>query len=244
MKRTRLLVNAVFYKVFFTIVTCLLIQSSYASEIKTKIQSAFGDKPVEINDYNNQLKEVVVEGTKVYFATHDGRYLFAGPILDTEQRSDIVSLQENQLRRAYLSSLPNDVFVNYPSNGPSKHQITVFTDIDCPYCRKFHDYMTRFNQLGVSVNYVMLPRTGVGSKSHIKTVAALCSDNAAVSITKAMQNKEPTSNSCASSVMSQHMKITRDLKINSTPTIVLPNGQLKLGLVSPDQLLALLGEVE
>ena len=41
-------------------------------------------------------------------------------------------------------------------------------------------------------------------------------------------------------VMDQHLKIARDLKITSTPTIVLPNGQLKLGLVSPDQLLRLL----
>jgi protein-disulfide isomerase len=40
------------------------------------------------------------------------------------------------------------------------------------------------------------------------------------------------------------MKIVRDLKINNTPSIVLPNGQLKLGLVNPDQLLALLEAVE
>lgn len=232
MKRARLSI----IRSVITIGSCVLIQSSYASEI----QSAFGDKPVVINDYDDQLKEVIVEGTKIYFATHDGRYLFAGPILDTEQKTNIVSLQENKLRYAYLRSLPEDVFVSYPSTSPSKHQITVITDIDCPYCRKFHDYMTSFNQRGVSVNYVMLPRAGVGSKSHLKTVSALCSANPADSITKAMQNDNPSPNNCETNVMSQHLKIVRDLNINSTPTIVLPDGQLKLGLVSPDQLLALL----
>jgi protein-disulfide isomerase len=44
--------------------------------------------------------------------------------------------------------------------------------------------------------------------------------------------------------MSKHLKIARELKINSTPTIVLPNGQLKLGFVSPDQLLVLLEGAE
>ena len=232
MKKTRLLLSAV--------VACLVMQSSYASEIQTKVQSLFGDKSVVINDYDGQLKEVVVDSSKVYFVTHDGRYLFAGPILDTKQRTDIVSSQENQLRQSYLSSLPEDVFVSYPSSKPSKHQITVFTDIDCQYCRKFHSYMTNFNQRGVSVNYVMLPRAGVGSKSHEKTVAALCSDNPADSITRAMQNDSPIPNDCESNVMSQHMEIVRDFKINSTPTIVLPNGQIKLGLVNPDQLVALL----
>jgi thiol:disulfide interchange protein DsbC len=228
----------------FAVVACLVMQSSYASEIQTKVQSLFGDKPVVINDYDGQLKEVVVDGSKVYFATHDGRYLFTGPILDTEQRTDIVSLQENQLRQSYLNALPEDVFVSYPSSSPSKYQITVFTDIDCQYCRKFHSYMTSFNQRGVSVNYVMLPRSGVGSKSHQKTVAALCSDNPADSITRAMRNDNPSPNECEANVMNKHMEIVRDLKIISTPTIALPNGQLKLGLVRPDQLIALLEGTE
>lgn len=232
MKRTRLLFSAV--------LACVIIQSSFASEIQTKIQSAFGDKTAVINDYDDQLKKVVVDGANVYFATHDGRYIFAGPIFDTEQRINILSLQENQLRLSYLSSVPQDVFVSYPSISPSKYQITVFTDIDCPYCRKFHSYITSLNQQGVSVNYIMLPRTPVGSKSHKKTVSALCSDKPADSITKAMQNEDPAPNSCERGVMNQHTAIARDLKINNTPTIVLPNGQLKLGLVSPDQLFILL----
>jgi thiol:disulfide interchange protein DsbC len=219
---------------------CLLIKSGYASEVQTKIQGVFGDKPVAINDYDAQLKKVVVNSSKVYFATHDGRYIFAGPIIDTQQRVNIVSSQENQLRRAYLSSLPQDIYVSYPSSSPHKYTITVVTDIDCPYCRKFHNYIPDFNQRGISVNYVMLPRAGVGSESHKKTVAALCADNPANSITGAMQNKPPTPNNCQSNVISQHLEIVRDLKINSTPTIVLPNGQLKLGLVDPDQLFALL----
>jgi thiol:disulfide interchange protein DsbC len=219
---------------------CLLIKSGYASEVQTKLQSVFGDKQVSIKDYDAQLKKVVVDDSKVYFATHDGRYIFAGPIIDTQQRLNIVTAQENQVRQAYLSSLPEDIYVSYPSSSPHKYTITVITDIDCPYCRKFHDYIPDFNQRGISVNYVMLPRAGVGSKSHEKTVAALCADNPANSITSAMQNEPPTQNNCQSNVMSQHLEIVRELKINSTPTIVLPNGQLKLGLVDPDQLFALL----
>lgn len=235
MKRTQILHTAL---LLFT-----LLQSSYASDVQSNIQSSIksvlGNRPVVINDYDDQLKEVMVD-SKVYFATHDGRYLFAGSILDTQNKTDIVAAKEDQLRDAYLSSLPQDVFVSYPSSSSSKYQVTVFTDIDCSYCRKMHNYMPSFNQQGISVNYVMLPRAGVGSSSHKKTISALCSSNPADSITSAMQNKPTTPLNCKPNVVGKHMEIARHLKIRSTPTIVLPSGKIKLGLTSPEQLIALL----
>lgn len=220
-------------------------QSSYASDIEAKIQGVFGDNPIIVSDYDNYLKEVRVD-SKIYFTTHDGRYLFAGPILDIEHRTDIIAQREGQLRQAYLSSLPEDLFVSYPSSVNSKHKITVFTDIDCPYCRTLHRRMASFNQRGISVNYIMLPRTGVGSKSYKKTLAALCSVDPAGAITQAMLNQDPahSNSNCDPARVSQHMEIATKLKINSTPSIVLPNGLIKVGLTNPDQLIALLEEAE
>ena len=231
MKRTGLLFSA--------LLATVLTQSSYASDIQTKIQTALGARAVVINDFDGQLREVVVD-SNVYFTTHDGRYLFAGPILDTERGMDIVAAKEDQLRHAYLSSLPQNIFVSYPSSGLSKHQVTVFTDIDCPYCRKMHNYMPSFNQLGISVNYIMLPRAGIGSKSYKKTVSALCAANPADAITSAMQNRSTAPLNCEPNVMRKHMVIARKLNIRSTPTIVLPSGEIELGLTNPDQLIALL----
>jgi thiol:disulfide interchange protein DsbC len=218
----------------------LLTQSSYASDIQTKIQAAFGNKTVLISDFDEQLKKVVVDDTNLYFATHDGRYLFAGPIIDTEKKVNIVNAQEKQLRRAYLDSLPDDLLVRYASKGEAKHTITVVTDIDCPYCRKFHNDIPSLNQQGVTVKYVMLPRAGVGSDSYKKTVSALCSDNPAEAITSAMQNVSLAEKHCKANSMSQNMQIAQRLKVKSTPTFILPNGQLKVGLINPEQLFSLL----
>jgi thiol:disulfide interchange protein DsbC len=228
------------YLLFSGFLVCLQSQSGYASEIQTKIQNIFANKHAVISDYDSQLKKVVVDDSNIYFATHDGRYLFAGPIIDTEKKTNIVSLQENQLRRTYLNSLPENLLVSYPSHGENKHTITVVTDIDCPYCRKFHNSIPSINKRGITVNYVMLPRAGVGSGSHKKTISALCSDSPADTITSAMQNISPTDKDCKTNSMSQHMQIAQHLKVNSTPTIILPNGQLKVGLVNPEQLFALL----
>jgi len=229
--------------ILFTSVTFALAHVSHATEPNSKIQNAFGDQKAQINDFDSQLKEVVVD-SKVYFATHDGRYLFAGPILDTEQGVDIVAARQNLARQAYLNEIPNDVFINYASSDAHKHTVTVFTDIDCPYCRKLHAHMQRFNQRGISINYVMVPRAGTNSKSYHKVRAALCSDDPAQTITRAMQNVQPKPSDCEISVLAQHLEIAQAMQITSTPTIVLPDGQLQLGLVNPDQLIALLGEGE
>lgn len=231
MKRTKILLSIT--------IAFALIQSSYATDIQTTIENVFGKQALLINDYDSHLKEVVVE-SQVYFTTHDGRYLFAGPVFDTERGKDIVKLAENQLRRDYLSLLEEDVFISYPSSSEKKYQITVFTDIDCPYCRKLHSYMPSFNRQGISVNYIMLPRSGIDSESYKKTLAAVCSTEPAESITRAMQNHNPKANNCDSTLVKQHLKIAQELKINSTPTVVLANGEIKLGLVNPDQLIVLL----
>lgn len=214
--------------------------NAFAEEIHTKLKSLFGNKSFVINDYDDQLKEVVVDSTKVYFATHDGQYLFAGPIIDIEKRTNIVDSRENKVRRSYINSLPENITVTYPSSGAKKYEITVFTDIDCPYCRRFHNDMNNYNELGVTVNYLMLPRSGVGSSSYKKTVAALCAENPSESITLAMQNIAIAAKTCENNMINQHIKIARDLNISNTPTIILPNGQLKLGQVKPKQLLILL----
>lgn len=215
------------------------IQSVQAADLEDLITKLFKGKNAEISDYDDQLKEVTVD-LKSYFATHDGRYIFAGPVFDTHLQKDIVSERENSRRQKYVSSQAKDTFIAYPSRIPEKYHVTVFTDIDCPYCRKLHNFMGSFNDLGISVNYIMVPRAGVGSASYKKTLTALCSDDPAASITSAMNNQVSEFISCENNILAKQMKLARELKISSTPTIVLPSGELKIGLTNPDQLLALL----
>lgn len=209
--------------------------------METRIEAVFGTQDIEIKNYNAQLKEVVV-GSQSFFATHDGRYVFLGPVLDTARKVDIAQEKANQHRQRYLASVPKEQFVRYPSANNSKHEITVFTDIDCPYCRKLHNHINEFNRLGITVNYAMLPRSGLGSRSYDKTLAALCSNKPAESITRAMQSQKIDAKRCESVTLTQQIALARALRISSTPTIVLPNGELKLGYTSPKKLLALLDE--
>lgn len=216
-------------------------EASPSQKLTTRFQHAFAGKEFEVKDYDEQLKEVIVN-SEHFFSSHDGRYVFAGPIYDTDQQVDIVSERAALFRQALLSAQPKELFVRYPSTVEQKYQLTVVTDIDCPYCRKLHNSLGELNTQGVSVNYVMLPRAGVKSKSYSKTRNALCSDDPAASITRAMASLDlPESNgACDASQLRQQMELAGQMKIRSTPTFILPNGKLQVGLLSAANLVALL----
>lgn len=228
-----------------TLLGYLFSASSYADSgrlLKKTLETVFPKKTIEVVDYDSHLKRVDVD-SGFFYVSHDGRYVFAGPIYDTHRNVDIVAERDTQLRRALLDSKPKDLFVRYPSTEKEKYSVTVFTAINCPYCRKLHDAIPALNRQGISVNYVMLPRGAVDSAPYDKTQSALCSGDPAATITKAMQNHEPKPIRCDSSQLNQHIELARTLNVNSTPTFVLPNGDLQVGYVSPDRLLQTLEKI-
>ncbi|MFT7560555.1 MAG: thiol:disulfide interchange protein DsbC [Flavobacteriales bacterium] len=212
-----------------------------ANSADEQIRALFDGQPVDISEYNTHFKEVK-HGATSYFATQDGRYVFAGPIIDTKSRTDIVEKRSRERRTEVLAALPKDQYLSYPAKTDQKHTITVFTDIDCPYCRTMHAHIDEFNAKGITVNYVMLPRAGLNSPSFDKTVSALCANEPAQAMTLAMNGVELPTTTCTHSAREQY-QLAQQLKITSTPAIVLPNGQLKIGFRTPEQLLSLLEQI-
>ena len=41
--------------------------------------------------------------------------------------------------------------------------VTVFTDVDCPYCARLHDRVAEYNALGIEIRYLAFPRAGIPS---------------------------------------------------------------------------------
>lgn len=230
-----------FYTLFNFISSSLAETPSPTSNPEMQIREVFAGKNIEIKDYDSQLKQVIVD-EDLLFASQDGRYIFAGPIYDTHQKIDIVAEGEAVQRAALINAQNPELFVSYPSALEQKHKITVVTDIDCPYCRKFHNTIGELNKLGVSVDYVMLPRAGINSASYARTLNALCRDDAPSNVTRAMANQPSPKapESCDSSQLLQQMQLAQKMKIRSTPTFVLPNGKLRVGLLSTSELMGLL----
>jgi thiol:disulfide interchange protein DsbC len=119
------------------------------------------------------------------------------------------------------------------------HTITVFTDIDCGYCRKLHHEMADYHAKGIRVRYLMFPRSGVNSPSYDKAVSVWCSEDRNDSLTKAKNGKDPAPRTCDNPVQN-HMAMGRSIGVQGTPSIVFEDGRVIPGYVPAERLAAML----
>ena len=169
----------------------------------------------------------------------DGEHIILGDIFNisegeaqstTEKDKDI--FRKNKLNTSNLETI--DFLAK-----KEKYSLTVFTDVDCGYCRKFHNEIDQYNNLGISIKYLAFPRAGIDSESYTKMVSAWCSDQADLSITLLKDNKSIPSNSCENSVAEQ-FELGRTLGITGTPALITQSGKLLPGYVPAQELLMLL----
>ena len=175
-------------------------------------------------------------GMAVGYVTADGRYLIEGDLVDMATGRQIT---EERRREARLEVL-EDAAERSIRFGPddADHVVTVFTDIDCGYCRKLHDEIDQYNDRGIAIRYLLYPRSGQNSASYRKAVASWCSDDRHKTLTEAKQGVDPGSKSCADHPVDAHLLAGRKLGLRGTPMLVLPSGEVVQGYVPAERLLS------
>jgi thiol:disulfide interchange protein DsbC len=186
------------------------------------------------------LYEVIVGG-QVLYLSEDGQFVVQGDILDLGSRANLTDQRRGELRGAALSSVDEKDMVVFAPEGPAKHTVTVFTDIDCGYCRKMHSQMAAYNKEGIKIRYLLFPREGVGSESYNKAVSVWCSDNRQDAMTKAKRGDNVDRKTCDNPVQAQY-ELGQKLGVRGTPSMILENGEMLPGYVPPAQLTQLLAE--
>ncbi|GIS26795.1 MAG: hypothetical protein CM15mP127_11680 [Gammaproteobacteria bacterium] len=116
-------------------------------------------------------------------------------------------------------------------------KLVVFTDVDCGYCRKFHSEIGQYNGLGITVNYVAFPRSGIESESFNKIVGAWCSKDAKNILTEQKKGSEPIIEQCEDHPVRKHFNLGQRIGITGTPAIVTSDGRLLPGYLPADELL-------
>ena len=182
------------------------------------------------------VSEAVVSGQVVYVSA-DGRFLMQGKLIDLQKNEDLTAKAENGLRVKALAKVGADQRISFPAQD-EKHRVTIFTDVDCGYCRKLHQQMSAFNAAGISVDYLMFPRAGMPSASFDKAAFVWCAVDRQDALTASMLNGELAASeqkSCSHPVAAT-MKLGQQLAKLGTPTIVADDGSVLGGYVDATQL--------
>ncbi len=176
----------------------------------------------------------VAIGPRIFYVSKDGRYLLRGHLIDLEKRADITESRLGQARlKALATTSENDMIIFSPDKP--KHTITVFTDIDCGYCRRLHSQIDDYLKRGIRVRYMFYPRAGKGSDSYKKAIAVWCAKDRHKALTMAKQGQPIEMKSCDNPV-DEHMQMGEDFGVSGTPMIVTDKGEVLPGYVPPETL--------
>ncbi len=178
-----------------------------------------------------------VQAGPVYaYVTADGKFLVQGDLMNIETGEEITENRRREFRLTRLASLGPDSTIEF-APAKTRHVVTVFTDIDCGYCRKLHSEIGEYNDAGIAIRYVFYPRAGLGSDSYRKAEAVWCAADRKAALTNAKTGAPMTGDrhDCANPV-TRDWQLGQELGLRGTPMMILPDGEVVNGYVPAQQL--------
>jgi len=188
------------------------------------------------------LYEVRSSNGETVYTTADGTYLLTGDLLKITD-SGIVNVTEASRAEARVSQMAEygaNGIISYPAKGEQKAVVDVFTDIDCPYCRKLHDEVPELNDYGITVNYYAFPRSGPGTASFKKYISVWCADDQQAAMDAAKAGDSVPQKTCENPVEAQ-FRLGNQVGVTGTPAIVLEDGKMVRGYLPARKLAEGLG---
>ena len=181
-----------------------------------------------------------IAGGEFVYVSKDGRYLIDGNAYDVTQRRDLTADARAKVRKTALDKVGPDKRIVFAPPAPltAKHTVTVFTDVDCPYCRAFHKQIAQYNAAGIAVDYLFYPLT-IHPGADKKAEAVWCSQDRPNAFTAAMAGKDPGKATCANPV-GELTELAKSLGIGGTPTVLADDGSQIASNIAmyPDKLAA------
>jgi thiol:disulfide interchange protein DsbC len=183
----------------------------------------------------------VRRGADIVYMTRDGQYVFTGDLYQIANRNNLTEARRRELRTQLINAVPESQMVIFSPPQP-KYTITVFTDVDCGYCRELHRQIADYNRLGVRVRYLFFPRTGPNTDSWYKAEKVWCSADRKAALTRAKLGEDLDAKTCAGTPIAQEYALGKALGIEGTPGIYAANGALLGGYLPPAELVAALAQ--
>lgn len=215
------------------------VQADVAQTISDKLAELAPDMRVaEVSESPIQgLHQVILQSGGVIYVTADGNHLIQGTLFDIAAMPprNLTAQAEAAINIEALATLDEEDLVVF-SAPEAKTQITVFTDVDCGYCRKLHEEIDQLTALGVEVRYAAFVRAGPGSQTAATMESIWCAEDRQQAMTLAKRGEAIARASCDTPIEAQQALGSR-LGVRGTPAIFFANGVMLPGY-KPAQALA------
>lgn len=227
-------------------VPCFLLvaHSVHAGDDTEKLKASLQKRLTEISISELKPSPVkglyeMVFGTRVAYVSADGRYMLTGDLIDLDSRRNLTAQRRGGVVLKAIDALGE---ANMIVIGPAKPKrtLTVFTDVDCPYCSRLHLEVPKLIEAGVKVRYLLYPRAAKDSETYKRAVAVWCAGDRVKAVGIAKSGGKLEMKTCTNPV-DEHLRLGREVGVEGTPTIVMDDGRVLPGYAPAAELLAALG---
>lgn len=211
-------------------------------EIAAKLR---GVAPGDLNDSVLEGFYEVAVGSRVGYISVDGRYLIEGEVYDLQTSRNLTEDSRAEARVGLLAGVdPGEIIVFSPKDRPVEHTITIFTDVDCGYCRQFHREIDQVLARGIEVHYLFYPRTGPDTESWSKAERVWCAADQQTALTNAKLGGPIPDLGCTNNPVAAQYDLGHQVGVTGTPSIYTAGGIHIGGYLPPDELLETLNRLE
>jgi thiol:disulfide interchange protein DsbC len=214
-------------------------KDSLKSSLKNFIPGQFEVESVQPLKELPSVCEVVLKvGTQpiIFYTNKDGKYVFAGNLIDLANRQNLTRARQQELMKVsqeLLQELQKHTDFVFGKVGSQKY-IYLFTDPDCPFCKRSEPIMEKWaNEKGVEVRVILYPLP-IHPQAFGKSVALLCDKKG----WEEYKSGYTSNNQCedGKKKIESNLKLAEKYGINGTPTFIGMNGKIHVGIPTEQDL--------
>jgi thiol:disulfide interchange protein DsbC len=167
-------------------------------------------------------------GTRIVYTDADATHIFLGKIYDTQNDRDVTEERLRKLNAIKFDALPLEQAVKI-QRGNGKRVMAMFSDPYCPACRQFEQTLQQVDDITIYVFMFPVIRPELAEQSK----AVWCSpDRGKAWLDVALRGRPPTAKADCPNPVAKNLDLGHSLGVNSTPTLVLANGERITGGLS------------
>jgi thiol:disulfide interchange protein DsbC len=164
------------------------------------------------------------------------KYVFSGSVIRLADRGDLTQERHARMNKVDMARIPLDDALLLGSKT-ARIKVVVFTDPECPFCKQLHDELKKVVQLDPGIAFLIkLYPLPMHPNAYGKAKSIVCARSLAL-LEASFADRPLPPPTCDTKVVDQTLALAPPLGIQSTPTLVLPNGLVLPGFKRADELI-------
>lgn len=175
----------------------------------------------------------VVMGKNAAYTDTTGRYFVFGHLFDMKEQRDLTADRVEKAARIAFGELPLADAIK-TVRGKGERVVAVFSDPDCPYCRRLESELDKLDN--VTLYTFIYPLEGLHHEAKDKATAVWCASNRSKAWAELMKSgKAPASRACDHPI-ERNIQLGQRLGIPGTPTLLSADGRILPGAAPKERI--------